>query len=106
MIPVYLAADIAEAQLLRDRLTERGISAMVRNTHLQGALGELPLSVRPEVCVFDQRDYESARDCVKQMELAQKQITGPDVSCPTCKEMNPGNFEVCWSCGKDLPLSE
>lgn len=27
---------------------------------------------------------------------------GPDWSCPGCEEQNPGNFHICWNCGKEL----
>ena len=27
------------------------------------------------------------------------------VECPGCREENPGNFELCWSCGEDIPES-
>jgi hypothetical protein len=25
-----------------------------------------------------------------------------EVDCPDCKEKNPGNFDLCWSCGVTL----
>ncbi len=28
---------------------------------------------------------------------------GPEITCPSCGEPVPGNFEVCWSCGGEMP---
>jgi len=102
MYRVYQAADLTEAELLLQRLSDRGIPARVRNRFLQGALGELPLSVRPEVCVLEERDVSAARLCVDEMEQALRSPTGPDVKCGRCGEDNPSNFEVCWKCRADL----
>ena len=99
---MYLAQDLQDAMLLMDRLGERGIRCRIRNGDLHGALGELPLSVRPEVIVLDDRDYGAARQCVDEMEQASRASPVDEVVCPRCHEENPGNFELCWSCQADL----
>ena len=49
MFPVYQAKDLIEAELLLQRLRDRGIPSGLQNDLLQGLLGELPFTVRPIV---------------------------------------------------------
>ena len=102
MFPVYQARDLIEAELLLQRLGDRGIPGAVTNTFLQGALGMLPLSIRPTVCVLEERDVTAAELCIREMEDALSAPEMPDVVCPRCGDTNPGNFEACWKCGGDL----
>jgi glyoxylase-like metal-dependent hydrolase (beta-lactamase superfamily II) len=98
MRAVYDAGSLHEAQLLVDRLEEQGISTHVRNTHLHGALGELPVSVQPVVCIVNDSDYFAARAIARDFDNANHQDPGPDRECGTCGEASPGNFQVCWKC--------
>jgi hypothetical protein len=98
MFPVYQAKDLIEAELLLQRLQDRGIPSAVQNGFLIGLLGELPLSVRPTVCVLEERDQSAARLCVQEMEAALRAPELPDRSCPSCGDTSPGNFEECWKC--------
>ena len=99
---MYQARDLIEAELLLQRLRDRGIPCAVKNVFLQGALGELPLSIRPQVCVLEERDASAAEVCIREMEAALQAPELPDVVCPRCGDTNPGNFEACWKCGSDL----
>jgi hypothetical protein len=102
---VYQAANLADAQFLADRLDSYGIESRLRNDALQGALGELPLTLRPEVCVTDDRDLERARELVAEHEAAMRaEVPADDQTCPGCGEVNPSNFELCWKCRQ--PLSD
>lgn len=101
--PIYVASNLAEAELLRHRLSEQGIASTVRNGFLQGAIGELPATLLPEVCVASERDVSVARDLVAEMEQRQRAPEGFERACPRCREMNPANFELCWSCREEIP---
>lgn len=103
MIPVYAAQSLGEAELLRVQLSRAGIETRLRNEFLQGALGELPVNVRPEVCVVRERDYERAREVIEDYEASLRQPKGEDWTCSRCGERNPENFEVCWKCRADRP---
>ncbi len=98
MRDVYQAGSLHEAQMLVDRLTDEGIRTFVRNEHLQGALGELPVSTHPVVCVVDDAQWANARELVLAFERARRQDPGPDRRCASCGETSPGNFQVCWKC--------
>lgn len=102
VFPVYQAKDLIEAELLLQRLRDRNIPGAVTNVYLQGALGELPFSVRPTVCVLEERDATAAALCIQEMEAALRAADLPDVVCTHCGETNPGNFEACWKCRADL----
>jgi len=98
MKDVYYAHTLHEAQLLVDRLAERQIVTFVRNSELQGMLGELPMTMRPVVCVVNDADWEQARKIANDFEAASLADPGPDRPCPQCGESSPGNFQVCWNC--------
>lgn len=103
MTPLYLALDLADAELLVHRLENAGIDCFVRNRELQGMLGELPLSLRPEVCVIHAGDV--ARAEVLKAEYEQNRassIVGEERRCEACGELSPPNFELCWRCGAEL----
>jgi Putative prokaryotic signal transducing protein len=102
MFPVYQAKDLIEAELLLQRLRDRGIPSALRNGFLQGLLGELPLSATPTVCVLELRDQSAAMLCVREMEAALRAPELPELVCPNCGDVSPGNFEECWKCRTEL----
>ena len=102
MFPVYQAKDLIEAELLLQRLRDRSIPSALQNDLLVGLLGELPLSVRPMVCVLEERDRSAALLCVREMEAALNAPDVPERVCPSCGDTSPGNFEECWKCRADL----
>jgi|SRR6185295_7883873 len=102
MFPIYQARDLIEAELLLQRLRDRGIPCALQNDLLQGILGELPLSLRPRVCVLEDRDKSAGLLCVREMEAALRQPEGPELTCRSCGETSPGNFEECWKCRTEL----
>lgn len=102
MQTVFQALTLLEAELVRQRLEEVGIVASLRNVHLQGALGELPANLSPEVCIHNDSDYERARSIIEEMETARRTPSGPDKECPHCGESSPDNFEICWKCRREL----
>lgn len=102
MFPVYKAKDLIEAELLLQRMRDRGIPSALQNADLVGMLGELPLTMRPTVCVLEERDQSAAALCIREMEAALKAPELPDIVCPQCGDTSPGNFEECWKCRAEL----
>ncbi|MEO8184709.1 MAG: DUF2007 domain-containing protein [Deltaproteobacteria bacterium] len=102
MFPVYQAKDLIEAELLLQRLRDRGIPSGLHNEFLQGMMGELPLSIRPTVVVFEERDQSAALLCIREMEAALRAPELPDLVCARCGDTSPGNFEECWKCRAEL----
>jgi hypothetical protein len=104
VLPLYRARYLADAQLLADELRGHGIQTYIRNEALQGALGELPLTVQPEVCILNQLDWELAQSIAGRYESSQRQpIAQSDLFCARCGEQSPGNFELCWHCREPFP---
>jgi hypothetical protein len=92
-----------DAQFLADALERAGIEFVIRNRHLQGALGELPPSLRPELCLLHASDL--ARAEVIKAEFEQRNaspVVGEEQRCAACGELSPPNFELCWSCRAPL----
>jgi hypothetical protein len=95
------AASLPDAHILRDLLEQAGIDAHVFNENAQSGAGELPLpEALPEVWVSRERDLERAREIVRRFESAAPETR--TVRCGRCGEDNPGNFQLCWSCGAAL----
>lgn len=101
MLRLYSAATLPEAHLLRQLLAQAGIEAHVFNENAQSGMGEIPFThAWPEVWIERDADVTRARAIVHSFE--QPPASGADHICAACRERNPGNFEVCWSCGAAL----
>jgi hypothetical protein len=99
VIPLYSARDLIDAQFLADALERAGIEFVIRNRDLQGALGELPPSLRPEICILRAADLARAEVLKAEFErMNQSALVGEERLCAACGELSPPNFELCWSC--------
>ena len=102
MRKVYSAATLPDAHLVRGLLIQAGIDARVLNENAQGGMGEIPFThAWPEVWVIDESDETKAREVVRQFE--RPAVRAGVQRCAICTEENPGNFQVCWNCGAELP---
>lgn len=102
MFPLYEASGLLDAQLLVDRLESHNIRTYVRNSALQGSLGELPIGTRPQVCVLLPGDLERAQVIVAEYRQHEDDLIHSEVVCEYCDEVSPGNFEICWKCRQSL----
>lgn len=102
MRKVYYTLDLTEAVLLRDYFVQHGIGADVRN---RGAVRIPHEGVASEVWVADHVDTDEAKEAIRTFHARQKYGAGEAESiwrCSRCGEENPGQFELCWSCGEEL----
>jgi hypothetical protein len=77
------------------------IPAQLFNQHAQSGVGDIPFThAYPEVWVIRNEDYERGRKIVQQYEAMPQ--SSQVVSCPSCGEENPVNFQLCWQCGSGL----
>ena len=98
MIRFYTAGSLPEAHLLLHRLQDAGIEAHVFNQNAQSGVGEIPFThAWPEIWLADAGDVSRARAVVDAVE--HPPAPAPDWTCQLCAEVNPGQFELCWSCG-------
>lgn len=84
------------------RLRDGGIPSGIQNGFRQGLLGELPFTLRPIVCVLEQRDQTAALLCVREMQAALEAPELPDVTRPNCSDTSPDNFKENWTCRSEL----
>lgn len=106
MRAIYYAESLIDARLLIDRLDAKGIRTFLHNEHLQGALGELPMTLRPVVALINEHDFGQARDEVIEFEAARRSPEAPERDCAECGESSPSNFQLCWSCRAQLTEPE
>ncbi|MEM9282181.1 MAG: DUF2007 domain-containing protein [Verrucomicrobiota bacterium] len=101
MKELFREPDLTRVSYFRNVLEAEGISTMIRNENLQGAgLNEIPIpEFFPALCVMKDEDYEAAVELVRQHLAGTQQGADKEVNCAVCGEINPGNFDVCWSCG-------
>lgn len=96
MKKIYLANNIIEAQLINSILISRGISSFLKNASLQSGVGELPfVETWPEVWIRELKDWDNALVVLAEYEQAEIE---KDWVCSECNELNPGSFQICWSC--------
>lgn len=107
MKKVFSANSLIEAQIVLDLLEHAYISGKLFNQHAQGVVGEIPFThAYPEVWVIRDEDYERGRTIVQSYEKTPPELG--TVVCPTCGEVNPRNFQLCWHCeaGLEAALSQ
>lgn len=90
---------------LQSLLEAEGIKTEIRNEGGAGAAGELPFQqVYPELWVLENADEARAKAIIKEFRSqSDAQATGPDWTCPVCKEHVEGVFSECWNCGAANP---
>lgn len=100
--------DSVRMGLLESILESRGIATCVEHSRENDALGIQQLGaarLQPTLCVVNDGDYESALAILRE-HLAEEEVKSrEEISCPTCGETNPGNFEICWKCGAQIGSS-
>ncbi len=103
MRKLYTAANLPEAYMLLDQLRAAAIDAHVFNENAQGGLGEIPFThAYPELWVMDDADWARGREVISAYEHRAINDTASEVRCPSCRETNPANFQLCWQCGTAL----
>ena len=103
MKEVFTHIDSVRVGFCKSILEQAGIPCFVRNEHTNLAFTAIPVPIfYPALCVRDNDDYDEA------MELIKKHIHAdePDQAgwmCPSCNQLVPGGFEVCWNCQAEKP---
>jgi Putative prokaryotic signal transducing protein len=74
----------------------------VRGEALTPLGGEIPSTETWVELWVPEEEVERARELLEEVEENGEKAVRT-VECPGCEEENPGNFELCWSCGEELP---
>jgi hypothetical protein len=108
MKELFRERDYTKVGYFESVLEAEGIPTIVRNKHLtMSGLTEIPIpEFFPALCVMEDADYDRAMEIIRRHLKENAEGADREVICPGCGETNPGNFDVCWSCGADLAGSE
>ncbi|MEX0952078.1 MAG: DUF2007 domain-containing protein [Gammaproteobacteria bacterium] len=83
-------------------LESHNIEAFMKNDHLTGGIGELPVNeCWPEVWIQDDSCYEQALGIIN--DLLDETRSASAWRCPNCNEQVEGQFGECWNCGAEAP---
>lgn len=107
MKELFREQDITRVSYYRGLLEDHEIPTLIRNEFLTGSgLTEIPIpEFFPALCVLNDDDYERAVAIIREHLTAQQENAGIEIACASCGETNPGNFEICWSCGGPVMAS-
>ena len=101
MLRFYIARQRFDAYLVADRLNQAGIRAHVFNEHASSIVGDVPPDVaQPQVWLERECDRERAEVMLRTIEADAH--ASPPHRCMACGEESPGNFDLCWNCGRSL----
>ncbi|MEM1082989.1 MAG: DUF2007 domain-containing protein [Verrucomicrobiota bacterium] len=101
MIEVYRDREMARIGQLKGLLESEGIKTFVRNENVSMTEAAIPVFA-PALCILDDKDKAKALELIQQFEEGDEEVDAPEIRCPACGEMNPGNFAVCWKCQAEL----
>ncbi len=104
MQELFRERDYTKVGYFESVLEAEGIPTLVRNKHLtMSGLSEIPIpEFFPALCVMRDEDYDRAMAIIREHLTENGMGAETEVSCRSCGETNPGNFDLCWSCGADL----
>ncbi|MGB1801262.1 MAG: DUF2007 domain-containing protein [Gammaproteobacteria bacterium] len=99
MKKVFTSDNFVLAGHVHSLLEANNIECHLRNMNLTGGIGELPINeCWPEVWINNETDFHSAEKLIKTaLDAAPQQ----DAWQCQCGELIEGQFELCWSCGKE-----
>jgi len=64
---------------------------------------EIPIpDLYPNLCVMYDEDYQRAWEILNIAIKENAENMNKEITCSSCGEVNPGNFEICFACGADL----
>jgi hypothetical protein len=102
LIPIYEAANVTEAHLVKNLLLDEGIEASVSEEDQP-----LSLPITPSSVLIFRRDEARARTIIDRYDAEQEaRADRPDWTCPKCNATVVGAFDECDVCGQTRPGSE
>lgn len=104
MKELFREQDITRVSYFRAVLEDHGIATLIKNEYLTASgLTEIPIpEFFPALCVMNDEDYEEAVSIIREQLAENEKDAEKELTCVSCKETNPGNFEICWSCGNHV----
>ena len=97
-VKIYKAANLSEAHMLEGLFKSKCIEAKFLGESLSVGAGELPMEVLQIDIYVKLRNQEKAKAVIIEYEKNIKKENIKSWLCDKCKNINPGNFEICWKC--------
>lgn len=107
MTSVFVAVDLTRVSYAKNLLEAAGIACFIRNENTR-TLGPSIYGysrtqlLDPELCILDDSQLAEARAIIE-ANMSTETATAPDWVCSSCKESNPGSFDICWNCQATKP---
>ncbi|HTV96849.1 MAG TPA: DUF2007 domain-containing protein [Steroidobacteraceae bacterium] len=95
---VYRAGSLLQVAHARNVLISAGIECELRNVHLLGAMGDLPIMETWPQLYVDDADERYALSVLRRAASVQ---TGEPWTCQECNEQLEPQFTSCWRCGRE-----
>ena len=104
MRELFREQDITRVSYYKAVLEDYEIPTMIKNEYLSGSgLTDIPIpEFFPALCVLNDEDYVRAVKIIREHLTANQKDADIEITCASCGETNPGNFEICWSCGNPV----
>lgn len=97
MKEIFRHSELHRVTRYQEILKEAGIETLVRNEAL--SVNEAPIpEFFPNLCVLNDDEFAKANEILKEHDERMAAGADVEVTCPTCGETNPGNFDVCFNC--------
>lgn len=100
-VKIYIGNTPIETHIVCGLLTSQNIDCEVRGEKLFNLQGEVPFddSTLPYIWLNQPQQVQEAQQMINEY-AANLKTPNVDWRCHHCKEMNEGNFALCWCCGE------
>jgi len=104
MKDLFSEFDFTKVGYFESVLESQGIKTFIRNRDLAGLAGEASImpELWPTLCVVNDEDYLKAMEVIRTTITENAARADTEIACAGCGETNPGNFDLCWSCGDSI----
>jgi hypothetical protein len=77
-------------------LAAEGIKTEIRNQHLGGIMGEMPVfETWPQLWVVNELEFDRATQLIEAADSESHEVPW---TCRKCGEKNEGQYAACWNC--------
>jgi hypothetical protein len=103
MKEVFRDQDITRVSYYQSVLEAEGFDCFVKNQDTTMVTAAMPATeFYPVLCVTNDEESEAAKEVLRTHFQKDAVLSQREVECPKCRELNPANFELCWSCSASL----
>ena len=96
---IYKAANSYEAHFIKGLLNQHSIKSELLGENLSIGVGELPVDVLQIDILVPKNQINKSKNIISDYENNLSfDESKENWVCPSCKEVNPSSFEICWNC--------